>query len=480
MNRKLLAKLAVSGFVLGITTSGCSMNKMAAAPGKYAFKPAAAAKSADKAREAMDEGDASEAVGLAEAAVARDPRDAGYRALLGQAYLNDGRFASATAALSEAMELGARDSDTIVALSLAYIAEGKRREAVALLGAHQSVVPASDAGLALALAGDTEAAIYVLTGAARQPGADARTRQNLALAFALSGRWAQARLLAAQDLALDKIEERMATWSTLASQPSSQVRIASLIGAEVQRDAGMPVRLALSNYTDTRLAAAASEEKIVLASADPAPVESFAPPPPVIAGASEAIRTVELPMPKRGADGVVPVTELPSPAVAPAVVAPVAAPAPAAEVILADGKPYRHAPRVTGEGGERIRPAQQAALDIATRIVPKAMAFDKEHPTGWAVQLGAYDSLAIAKEKWGVLKRGNAMLAGFPASSHAAVVRGRTFHRLTVNGLASSTDARELCQQLKSDGQVCFIREMDGGETIRWAARASNMRLASR
>ena len=206
-----------------------------------------------------------------------------------------------------------------------------------------------------------------------------------------------------------------------------------------------------------------------LASADPAPVADYAPPPPVLApvlaDAGSAIRSVELPMPVRGADGVGPVTELPQPQ-------------PAGEIILADAAPYRAAPRVAGEG--RIRPAQQQALELATVLVPRAMGFDAKKPNGWAVQLGAYDSLAIAKEKWGTLKKRNGVLGNFPASSHAATLKGRTFYRLTVNGLASRTDATSLCNELKKQGQTCFIRAMGGGETIQWAAKAGSMRLASR
>jgi hypothetical protein len=60
------------------------------------------------------------------------------------------------------------------------------------------------------------------------------------------------------------------------------------------------------------------------------------------------------------------------------------------------------------------------------------------------------------------------------------VVKGRTFHRLTVNGLASRGDATELCRQLKAQGQQCFIRQMGGSESIQWAAKASPVRMASR
>ncbi len=170
-------------------------------------------------------------------------------------------------------------------------------------------------------------------------------------------------------------------------------------------------------------------------------------------------------MPVRTEGGVVPVTELPQPT-------------PAGEMILAETAPYRAAPRAQGEG--RIRPAQQQALELATVLIPKAMGFDAKNPDGWAVQLGAYDSLAIAKEKWGTLKKRNNMLGNFPASSHAATIKGRTYYRLTVNGLASRTDATSLCNQLKAQGQTCFIRAMGGGETIQWAAKAGSMRLASR
>lgn len=472
MNRKMLMNLAVSGFVLTVATGCSGMGAMAEAPSRAAGKPAVAAKSATQARAALEAGKVSKAVGLAEVAVAASPRDASYRALLGQAYLNDGRFVSATAALTEAMELGATDSDTIIALTLAQIAQGKSAEAVSLLQAHRDTVPASDIGLALALAGDSEGAIYVLTEAARAPEAGARTRQNLALAYALSGRWAQARILASQDLSAAKLEARMAEWSKLAETPHAQLRVASLIGTEAQSDAGMPVRLALSNFGETQMAAAEVpaepalvELAVELASADPAPVAAYAPPPPVLADASSAIRSVELPMPERNADGVVPVTELPQPKAA-------------GEVIMADAAPYRAAPRVAGEG--RIRPAQQQALELATVLIPKAIAFNAKKPTGWAVQLGAYDSLGIAKEKWGGLKKRSAMLANFPASSHAATVKGRTFYRLTVNGLATRADANNLCRELKAQGQTCFIRAMGGSESIQWASKAAPMRLASR
>src|SRR3546814_21064499 len=83
--------------------------------------------------------------------------------------------------------------------------------------------------------------------------------------------------------------------------------------------------------------------------------------------------------------------------------------------VKADVARYRHAPRVACEA---TRPAQREATELVRNLVPQR--FYSALPSGWAVQLGAYDSLAIAKEKWGVLKKRNDVLAAFPASSRSA------------------------------------------------------------
>jgi D-alanyl-D-alanine carboxypeptidase len=87
--------------------------------------------------------------------------------------------------------------------------------------------------------------------------------------------------------------------------------------------------------------------------------------------------------------------------------------------------------------------------------------------------------LGIAKEKWATLSRANSELGAFPASSQSASVNGRAFYRLTVNGLASRAEAMELCATLKASGQGCFVRSMNPGEKVQWAAKPS-VRLASR
>src|SRR5688500_8075347 len=56
---------------------------------------------ATRAQMALEKGDTAAAISLGEKAVAGSPRDAGFRALLGNAYFAGGRFASAEAAYSD-------------------------------------------------------------------------------------------------------------------------------------------------------------------------------------------------------------------------------------------------------------------------------------------------------------------------------------------------------------------------------------------
>lgn len=475
MNATTILKLAASGLVLTFATSGCTAGvaRVANVSQPMAEKSGPAASAAAKAREFLAKGKTERAVAQAELAVSYASRDAAYRTLLGQSYLAAGRFNSAITAFDDAKTLGANDASNIIGLALAQIAVGKEAEAVKLIMASNTVVAASDAGLALALAGDTQRAIYVLTEAARKPDADARTRQNLAFALAMSGRWAQAQIVAAQDLALDKVDARMAEWSKLAEYSDKRMRVAGLMGVTPVEDAGMPVRLALAPMESP-------VELAAVVAADPAPLAEFAPPPaaPLVVAAAApvaaapAIRAVELPMPTT------------------------AAKAAEAEVILADKTPYRAAPRAAETAelaaaakpaaapavakpasvrpAPAVRPAAVEARTLAARVtMPRARPFDSKKPSGWAVQLGAYDTLGIAKEKWSALSRANVLLKDYPASSQSASVRGRSFYRLTVNGLATRNEAMQLCGALKARGQGCFVRAMGATEKVQWASKVA-------
>ena len=86
--------------------------------------------------------------------------------------------------IKDALTIYSNQPQVVLKLALVQIALGKNDEAVDFLDAGRSVLDRADYGLALALAGHPADAIAVLEPAARQTGADATVRQNLALAYA--------------------------------------------------------------------------------------------------------------------------------------------------------------------------------------------------------------------------------------------------------------------------------------------------------
>src|SRR5512139_138885 len=263
---------------------------------------------ATRAQLALAANDVETAIPLAERAVERSPEDAGFRALLGNCYLAAGRFASTEAAYRDALSIFGKQPQVILKLALVQIALGKNDEAKLLLAESQGLLDPSDTGLALALAGDAQGAVALLEPVARAVGADSRTRQNLALAYAFSGDWEQARIVAAQDVPADQLDGRIQQWMTLAQPIGSSEKVAAFIGFRpVVGDPGQPVRLAL--HKDEAVRQAAVE-------AAPAPLPEVAPAEQLTASA-----TVELP-PVTPAEPVVvaaaaPIAETPPPYVAP-------------------------------------------------------------------------------------------------------------------------------------------------------------------
>ena len=110
----------------------------------------------------------------------------------------------------DAMKLGDNSARTALSLSLALTGEGKYREAAALLNDWEGEIATADLGLALALAAQPERGIHLMSNAIRQGDNTPKMRQNLAYAYALAGRWREARIMAAQDVPADQVSERIA------------------------------------------------------------------------------------------------------------------------------------------------------------------------------------------------------------------------------------------------------------------------------
>jgi Flp pilus assembly protein TadD len=405
---------------------------------------------ATRAQAALAANDLPSAVSLAEQAVESTPNDAGVRALLGNCYLASGRFASAESAYRDSLSLAATQPQIIIKLALVQIAQGKNEDAKGVLAMAQSMLDPADTGLALALAGDPQSAVAVLEPAARAIGADARVRQNLALAYAFAGNWEQARIVAAQDVPGDQLDGRIQQWMALAKPARASDQVAAFIGIQpVAGDPGQPIRLALNRDDATRQAAAQ-------------PVEA----PQVPVAEPTAVATVELP-PALEPVAVAAAGPLPAP-----LPEPVAAPEPAPVAVAA----YEPAPvEAVASPIRQARPAlSPAAVRLAEPVAKlRRAALSKPH-TGKSravVQLGAFSSRDRIELAWSRAAGKYSALRGYtPVSARFDSGKG-TVYRLSVKGFDSDRDARLLCESLKRSGRACFVRASFGDAPVQFASR---------
>lgn len=468
MNRTTFLKLAASASCIAAGFGAAAPMVVAGDSAPARVDTARAERAAERASEALQRGRQDRALRFAEEAVANAPGDPEHRELLGQAYLSSGRFASAEASFAAARELGSTSGGAVVGHALSLIALGRGGEAASLVDANASNLPASDYGLALALAGHPERGALVLTDVVRAGGSTARDRQNLALAYALAGRWLEARLIAGQDLSPAVVGDRMEQWAAMAQAGDPGMRIAGLLGTEVREDAGMPVRLALRGGAAASVALAASD--------DPAPLALYAPAPPTDSAALVDELLAE-PQPV----AVAATDTAPEPSFAPVELAAASEPGGIVYVSEPVVQQLREvvamvAPLAAPEPAPR---ASRAATRVAAAA--PAHATGPVRTRGWAVQLGAFDSVGVAQDGWSrASRRFSSQLAGKDGVTTSATVRGTTVYRLAATGFGSRAQASAACGAIARSGGACFVREIGAGEPVRWASRSVPTRVASR
>ena len=474
--------LFMSTALASVALAGCTS---AAPPAESSFA---------KAQAALSSGKIDRAITHAEAAVLAEPRNAGYRALLGAAYLEAGRFQSAATAFGEAMELGDTDTRTVLSYVLAKVATGDNASALAVLSEHQTSIPVTDFGLALALAGQPEQGVHYLVNAVRNGDNSAKARQNLAYTYALAGNWRAARVMAAEDVPADQLDARLSDWAAVARPEDYQLRVANLLGVTPVSDGGQPQMLALSNFPSTPMMVAEAQDMRAdevnadvvpqVAEAAPAPVEvvepreseamAFAARETETASESNAVRFESNPMVQRtSAPTRVAAAPAPAPAPAPAV-APVAAPEPAPSPVRSTRQASAvGGSTVAGSAGatrfvstpmvqdvsnapaERAAPARASQERSARPAQQRRMAVATGSAATHLVQLGAFESRAVAESKWNEFKSRFPQLAAHDVVITEAVVDGRRYFRVAAAGFGARS-ARQMCNAVKSSGRGCF------------------------
>lgn len=409
---------------------------------------------ATRAQVALQQGDFATAVSFAEKAVEKSPQDAGFRSLLGNAYLGAGRFASAEAAYKDSLALYPNQPAVAMKLVLTQLALGRTGEALAMLDQLRGVADPADVGLAMALAGQPGNAIALLDEAARRPEADARTRQNLALAHAMAGDWQNARIVAAQDVPADQLDARMAEWMRTASPQNAATQVAALLGVTpVASDPGQPVRLALRPGPERQRMASPAP-----ALPQPAPVQVAQAVPQPAAEAETVMNNPGFAAPAEPAPAPVSVA-----AASVTVPLPVRAEAPVEATPMADlaqslDALRREPVRATG----RLPEVSELRRSAAARF----------GRSGVVVQLGAYGSRQSLQDGWGKLSRRHPLLGRYtPATARFQAPIGPVY-RLSLKGFATAAEAKSVCQKLKGAGAACFVRNMAGDTAVRFARRA--------
>lgn len=421
--RRKYLPLGVAGAIAALAIAGAGMSQSATA------RPSPD-KTAQAAQTALAKGQVDKAIALSEALVAGAPREPAYRALLGHAYLKAGRFESAVSSFNDAMKLGDNSSRTALGLALSNIAAGKPRDAVAILDDWRDAIPAADLGLALALSGETSRGVAILADTLRGGDASAKVRQNLAYAYALDGRWRDARIMAAMDVPADQLDARLGAWAERAKPEDARLRIAGLINAPLRGDPGQPTALALADNPPAEQLAA-EQSGVVLATKAPA------------AAAAPAAAT-ELPP---AAPEVVASLAQYAPVSAPAP-APVAAPAAERSFAAAFAAVPTVRPAMAYKVPAKAAPQRQPPRVRSVALVPAS--------TGnHAVQLGSFSSPQGARRAWGFYATKNPELRRFKMVITPAKVRGRNFWRVAAAGF-DGRSAAGMCGTVKARGGVCF------------------------
>ncbi|QKG72028.1 SPOR domain-containing protein [Erythrobacter mangrovi] len=393
-----LVQLAVTTALATTALAGCT--------GKVAPSHAY---SASQAEAALAKGQHDKAIANAEAAVLAAPRDAYTRTLLGNAYLEAGRFQSAATAFGEAMELGDSGPRTVISYALALTAQGNQAAALDLLHEHRVGIDPGDYGLAVALAGRPQEGVHVLSNALRGGQNTTKVRQNLAYAFALSGDWANARLLAAQDIPGDELGERLAQWALLAQAEVPTQRVAGLLGVSISADPGQPAMLALANHPAVEQLAAETVE-----ASEGMPETSFA-------LASELAASESAPQFDDSSDAA-----------------------------LADAG-------LSNAGGIRFvsREVVQPIPSTRTSAAPRAAAAPRFTSGDYNVQLGSFSSMSDAQEAWKRFQRRYPELGEAERVITKARVNGKIYYRVAAAGFAKAS-AASMCRTVKGKGGGCI------------------------
>lgn len=349
---------------------------------------------------------------------------------LGRAYVAMNEPQKAQHAYLAALAIDPTSARTLNGLGVSYDIAGDHETAVGHYRAGLKLEPnntdlKNNLAYSLITSKKYDEAIAILEPLVKVPGATQRQRSNLALAYGLSGNYADAQLTLAQDMAPAQVARNIATYRQMRGEPTQAT---SLTGV------GRP------NFEDGSLATTQAEPQPVMAPA-PANVTATDLPPPAPA------ELVGVP------DGSVLVKpEPPAPAPAPRVVAaprPVhaAVPPPSAPAAPVAPRPQPTDLVVAAPAPVQTPVAQPAAALPAPGTISSGLGSAK-------IYLGKFESEAQAREAWIKVWTANSSTL---SSLVASIEPNGGQMALYAVGADNSTTANNICTKLRQNGVSCGV-----------------------
>jgi hypothetical protein len=352
-------------------------------------------------------------------ATVNDATSAAAQLSFAQGQVTGGNFAEAELAFAAAKAAGADAELADVGSALAKLGQGDeagaRTALLALAGQRLTGQSArSNLGLGLALVGETDAAIAMLTPLADSIDATPRIRQNLAFAHAIAGNRAAAIGWARVDLDGVSAVRRVAGWDSFRAK-SAPVRLAALLGVTpmVAPPVAQPAPKVAALITSDTADAAPVLKSPEPASAPPLVPIRIAPNAVDEPVAAPKVQTVS------------------------AVAAPVASPATTAT-----------SPRITPAVVEGAAAAAAAAVATPNGNTTRGIR--------WVVQVAAVPAQEVATRQTKISARLGDLPAQWGGFATSPGPKGLT--RLNVGPFPREADAAGACRTVKAKKLDCFVR----------------------
>ena len=392
---------------------------------------------------AISGGDPNMALSISQSVLKEDPDNVDALVHEGDAYYALNRCLPAQAAYQTALQFDAKSSPAETGLGRCLLktdpADAEKAFMAAVAADPGNGAAWSDIGVARDLQGNFNGAVQPYQQSILINPGSVATVVNLGLSLALSGHGAEALQylgpLATGQEATPKIREDYAA-ALIAAGDDEKAR--SVLAIDLPPD---QVQQAMDGFSAL----------IANSISNPAPPPPPAPTQPVVA--SPPVSATPTPL-ATNSPAPPPAAPLPPPVVTPPSAPPPVSNDPNAAYTGPSPIPGAVSSSTPGPASPPPKPLAPAANAASTAPMPTV----SNPPGSFAVQLGALNSSPAASDQWNkITASAPSLFQGKSPDIREAVVKGRTYYRLRVDGFSSNVDAARFCGEVSAAGYACTV-----------------------